>query len=184
MSLLGSANRLQLSGFWQGYCLSTVSMHRLKLFCLTAMLAHLLLHAETSPQGSVRQSIAKAVSSSAADQDSILAQIASAGGVSKSERDLLTSWTNGEIYLYDDPSGKSVPIVLEQPDTSDKTRAFRVDTGELLQDANGAAGMIDPPTPTPSDINPGLPKKKQRTLDLLSLSEPNPDVPRALAFTW
>ena len=157
-------------------------MDRLKLFCLSAMLAPLLLHAETSPQGSVRQSIAKAVSSSAADQDSILAQIASAGGVSKSERDLLTSWTNGEIYLYDDPSGKSVPIVLEQPDTSDKTRAFRVDTGELLQDANGAAVMIDPSTATASDINAGLRKKIQRTLDLLSLSDPNPDVRRAIAF--
>jgi len=157
-------------------------MHRLKLFCLSAMLAPLLLHAETSPQGSVRQSIAKAVSSSAADQDSILAQIASAGGVSKLERDLLTSWTNGEVYLYDDPSGKSVPIVLEQPDTSDKTRAFRVDTGELLQDANGAAVMIDRTTATASDINAGLRKKIQRTLDLLSLSDPNPDVRRAIAF--
>src|SRR5258708_8412093 len=150
MSLLRSATRLQLSRFWQGYCLSTVSMHRLKLFCLTAMLAPLLLHAETSPQGSVRQSIAKAVTSSAAHQDSILAQIVSAGGVSKAERDLLTSWTNGEIYLYDDPSGKSVPIVLEQPDTTDKTRAFRVDTGELLQDANGVAVLVGPHNATAS----------------------------------
>jgi urea transport system permease protein len=157
-------------------------MHRLKLFCLAAMLAPLLLHAETSPQGSVRQSIAKGVTSSAADQDSILNQIVSAGGVSKAERDLLTSWTNGEIYLYDDPSGKSVPIVLEQPDTTDKTRAFRVDTGELLQDANGAAVMIDPTTATASDINAGLRKKIQRTLDLLNLSDPNPDVRRAIAF--
>jgi urea transport system permease protein len=157
-------------------------MHRLKLFCLAAMLAPLPLHAETSPQGSVRQSIAKAVTSSAADQDSMLTQIVSAGGVSKPERDLLTSWTNGEIYLFDDPSGKSIPIVLEQPDTSDKTRAFRVDTGELLQDANGAAVMIDPTTATASDINAGLRKKIQRTLDLLSLSDPNPDVRRAIAF--
>jgi urea transport system permease protein len=157
-------------------------MHRLKLFCLAAMLAPPFLHAETSPQGSVRVSIAKAVTSSAADQDSILTQIVSAGGVSKAERDLLNSWTNGEIYLYDDPSGKSVPIVLEQPDTSDKTRAFRVDTGELLQDANGAAVMIDPTTATASDINAGLRKKIQRTLDLLSLSDPNPDVRRTIAF--
>jgi urea transport system permease protein len=157
-------------------------MHRLKLFCLAAMLAPLPLHAETSPQESVRQSIAKAVTSSAADQDSMLTQIVSAGGVSKPERDLLTSWTNGEIYLFDDPSGKSIPIVLEQPDTSDKTRAFRVDTGELLQDANGAAVMIDPTTATASDINAGLRKKIQRTLDLLSLSDPNPDVRRAIAF--
>jgi urea transport system permease protein len=157
-------------------------MHRLKLFCLAAMLAPPLLHAETSPQGSVRVSIAKAVTSSAADQDSILTQLVSAGGVSKAERDLLNSWTNGEIYLYDDPSGKSVPIVLEQPDTSDKTRAFRVDTGELLQDANGAAVMIDPTTATASDINAGLRKKIQRTLDLLSLSDPNPDVRRTIAF--
>jgi len=157
-------------------------MHRLKLFCLAAMLAPLLLHAETGPHGSVRQSIAKAVTSSAADQDSMLIQIVSAGGVSKPERDLLTSWSNGEIYLYDDPSGKSVPIVLEQPDTSDKTRAFRVDTGELLQDANGVAVMIDPTTATASDINAGLRKKIQRTLDLLNLSDPNPDVRRAIAF--
>jgi urea transport system permease protein len=146
------------------------------------MLAPPFLHAETSPQGSVRVSIAKAVTSSAADQDSILTQIVSAGGVSKAERDLLNSWTNGEIYLYDEPSGKSVPIVLEQPDTSDKTRAFRVDTGELLQDANGAAVMIDPTTATASDINAGLRKKIQRTLDLLSLSDPNPDVRRTIAF--
>src|SRR5258708_38444674 len=135
-------------------------MHRLKFFCLAAMLAPLLLHAETSSQGSVRQSIAKAVTSSAADQDSMLTQIASAGGVSKLERDLLTSWTNGEIYLYDDPSCNSVPIVVEQPDTTDKTRAFRVDTGELLQDANGVAGLIHPPTAAASGITPGRPKKK------------------------
>ena len=44
--------------------------------------------------------------------------------------------------------GQVVPIILEQPDTTDKTRAFRVDTGELLQDSNGAAVMIDPTTTT------------------------------------
>jgi hypothetical protein len=119
-------------------------MRGLKLFCLAAMLAPLLLHAETDPEASIRQSIARAVTSSPADQDSILDQLAGSGVVSKAERDLLTSWNNGEIYLYDDPSGKTVPIVLEQPDTTDKTRAFRLDTGELLQDANGVAVMIDP----------------------------------------
>ena len=157
-------------------------MHRLKLFCLTAMLAPLLLHAETNPEGSIRQSIARGVTSSVADQDLILDQIVSSGVVSKAERDLLTSWNNGEIYLFDDPAGKTVPVVLEQPDTTDKTRAFRVDTGELLQDSNGAAVMIDPTTATASDVNAALRKKIQRTLDLLSLSDPNPDVRGAMVF--
>ena len=157
-------------------------MHRLKLFCLVSMLAPLFLNAQTDHNASLRQSIAQAVTGSASDQDTILGQIAKGGGVSKAEHDLLTSWTNGEIYLYDDPSGKSVPIILEQPDTTDKTRAFRVDTGELLQDATGAAVMIDPTTATSADINAGLRKKIQRTLDLLSLSDPNPDVRRAIAF--
>ena len=157
-------------------------MHRLKLFCVAAMLVPLFLHAETNPEASTRQSIARAVTSSAADQDAILNKLATSGVVSKAERDLLTSWNNGEIYLYDDPAGKTVPVVFEQPDTSDKTRAFRVDTGELLKDSNGAAVMIDPTTATGADMNAGLRKKIQRTLDLLSLSDPNPDVRRAMAF--
>ena len=156
-------------------------MHRLKLFCL-ATVAPLLLHAETKPEASIRQSIAQAVISSSADQDLILYQIAHTAAASKAERDLLTSWNNGEIYLYDDPSGKSIPVVLEQPDTTDKTRAFRVDNGELLQNSNGAAVMIDPNTATAADINAVLRKKIQRTLDLLKLSDPDPEVRGATAF--
>jgi len=156
-------------------------MHRLKLFCLAAMLPTLLLHAETDPDAAVRQSIARAVTGSAAEQDSVLQQIAASEVVTKTEHDLLASWNNGEIYLYDDPSGKSIPIVLEQTD-ADKTRAFRVDTGELLQDSNGAPVMIDPTTATAADINAALRKKIQRTLDLLSLADPSPDVRRGTAF--
>ncbi len=157
-------------------------MHRLKLFCLVAMLPPLLLHAEIDPEAAIRQTISQAVTSSAADQDAILEQIAASGVVTKTEHDLLTSWNNGEIYLYDDPTGKSIPVVLEQSDTSDKTRAFRVDTGELLKDPSGAPVMIDPTTATAADINTALRKKIQRTLDLLSLSDPNPDVRRGTAF--
>jgi urea transport system permease protein len=157
-------------------------MHRLKLLCLAAMLAPLLLDAETNPEAFIRQSIARAVTSSATDQDLILSEIATSGVVSKAERDLLTSWNNGEIYLYDDPAGKTVPVVLEEPDTTDKTRAFRVDTGELLQDSNGTAVMIDPTTATAAEINALLRKKIQRALDLLSLSDPNPDARAAAAF--
>jgi urea transport system permease protein len=158
-------------------------MPRLKLFCLAAMLAPLLLHAESSPDASFRQSIARAVTGSAADQDSILNQIAATGGViSKAEHDLLTSWSNGEIYLYTDAGGQVVPIILEQPDSTDKTRAFRVDTGELLKDSSGAAVMIDPTDATSSEVNAILRKKIQRTLDLLSLSDPNPEIRGAMAF--
>jgi urea transport system permease protein len=157
-------------------------MHRLKLFCLAAMLAPLPVYAQANPEASIRATIARAVTSSGADQDLILDQLATSGVVSKTERDLLTSWNNGEIYLYDDPNGKTVPIVLEQPDTTDKTRAFRVDTGELLRDSNGAAIMIDPTTATAADINAGLRKKIQRALDLLSLSDPNPDIRAGTAF--
>jgi urea transport system permease protein len=156
-------------------------MHGLKIFYLSALLAPLLLHAETSTNPSIRQSIAQAIVGSAAEQGSILDQIGNSGAVSQAERDLLTSWNKGEIYLYDDPSGKSVPIVLEQPDTTDKTRAFRVDTGEALQDANGPV-MIDPTSATSADINAALRKKIQRTLDLLSLSDPNPEIRGATAF--
>ncbi|MBV8273814.1 MAG: urea ABC transporter permease subunit UrtB [Verrucomicrobia bacterium] len=145
------------------------------------MLPTLLLHAETDPDAAVRQSIARAVTGSAAEQDSVLQQIAASEVVTKTEHDLLASWNNGEIYLYDDPSGKSIPIVLEQTD-ADKTRAFRVDTGELLQDSNGAPVMIDPTTATAADINAALRKKIQRTLDLLSLADPSPDVRRGTAF--
>jgi urea transport system permease protein len=157
-------------------------MPRLKFFCLAAMLAPLLLQAETSPDSSIRQSIARAVTSSAADQDSILNQIAASSGVSKIEHDLLAAWSNGEIYLYTDAGGQVVPIILEQSDTTDKTRAFRVDTGQLLKDSNDTAIMIDPTDATSSDVNAILRKKIQRTLDLLSLSDPNSEVRRAMAF--
>jgi urea transport system permease protein len=157
-------------------------MPRLKIFCLAAMLAPLLLHAEDGPDSSFRQSIARAVTGAAADQDLFLNQTAAAEGISKAEHDLLTSWSNGEIYLYNDPGGQVVPIILEQPDTTDKTRAFRVDTGGLLQDSSGTAVMIDPTEATSSDVNAMLRKKIQRTLDLLSLADPNPEVRGAMAF--
>src|SRR6201987_1006104 len=157
-------------------------MPRLKGFCLAAMLAPLLLHADTSPDSSIRQAIARAVTSSPDDQDSILNQMVASGAVSKTEHDLLTSWSNGEIYLYTEAGGQVIPIIVEQPDTTDKTQAFRVDTGQLLQDSNGAAIMIDPTDATSSDANASLRKKIQRTLDLLSLSDPNPEVRRAMAF--
>jgi urea transport system permease protein len=157
-------------------------MHRLNFFYLAVLLAPLLVRAQPNPEASIRQSIARAVTSTQADQDIILNELATSGVVSKAERDLLTSWSNGEIYLYDDPSGKTLPIVLEQPDTTDKTRAFRVDTGELLKDSNGAAVMIDPTTATAADVNAALRKKIQRTLDLLNLSDQNPDVRGATAF--
>ncbi|HXM03582.1 MAG TPA: urea ABC transporter permease subunit UrtB [Chthoniobacterales bacterium] len=157
-------------------------MPRLKNFCLAAILAPVFLHAETTPNASIRQSIAQAVTSSAADQDLILNQIAVSAITSKAERDLLTSWSNGEIYLYTDPGGQIVPIVLEQQDTTDKTRAFRVDTGQLLQDSNGVPVMIDPTDATSSDVNAILRKKIQRTLDLLNLSDPSPEVRGAMAF--
>src|SRR6201997_1116162 len=157
-------------------------MPRLKFFCLAAVLAPLLLHAETSPNSSFRQDIARAVTSSPADQDSILDQMVSSGAMSKTEHDLLTSWSNGEIYLYTDAGGQVIPMILEQSDSTDKTRAFRVDTGQLLQDSNGAAIMIDPTDATSSEVNASLRKKIQRTLDLLSLSDPNPEVRRAMAF--
>jgi len=157
-------------------------MPRLKFFYLAAILAPVFLHAESAPNASIRQSIAQAVTSSTADQDLILNQIAGSGITSKAERDLLISWSNGEIYLYSDPGGQLVPIVLEQQDTTDKTRAFRVDTGQLLQDSNGVPVMIDPTDATSSDVNAILRKKIQRTLDLLSLSDPSPDVRAAMAF--
>jgi hypothetical protein len=80
-------------------------MYRLKLFCLAALLPPLLLHAETEPESAIKQSIARAVTGSAADQDAVLQQLATSGVVTKTGRDLLTSWNKGEIYLYDDPSG-------------------------------------------------------------------------------
>ena len=179
---MSAANRPDCSIFGKDTAYRQVAMHRLKLFCLATVVAPLLLQAETKPEASIRQSIAQAVISSPADQDFILDQIARSAVASKAERDLLTAWNNGEIYLYDDPSGKSIPVVLEQPDTTDKTRAFRVDTGELLQDSNGTAVMIDPNTATAADINAVLRKKIQRTLDLLKLSDPNPEVRGATAF--
>ena len=119
---------------------------------------------------------------SAADQDLFLNQTAASGGISKAEHDLLISWSNGEIYLYNDSGGQVVPIILEQPDSTDKTRAFRVDTGGLLLDSSGAAVMIDPTDATSSDVNAMLRKKIQRTLDLLSLADPNPEIRGAMAF--
>jgi urea transport system permease protein len=156
-------------------------MPRLKFFCLAVMLAP-LLHAETIPDSAFRQSIARAVTGEAADQDSFLDQLANSGGISKAEHDLLTSWSNGEIYLYNESGGQVVPIILEQPDSTDKTRAFRVDNGGLLQDSSGAAVMIDPTDATSSDVNAMLRKKIQRALDLLSLADPNPEVRGAMAF--
>ncbi|MDE3084286.1 MAG: urea ABC transporter permease subunit UrtB, partial [Verrucomicrobiota bacterium] len=122
----------------------------------------------------IRKELDQTVLSEGAPQQKFLNELADSG--SKLVRDVLTSWARGEIYLYDEPDGSKLPILLEdQQDANGKARAIRIDNGQFLQDAQGRELRFDSNDLNTADTDMRLRSAIQQALDMLSLAAPNVD---------
>jgi urea transport system permease protein len=125
-------------------------------------------------EAQVRSELARAIASKGAEQQQLLNELADSG--SPIARQVLTAWPVEEIYWYGPPSGPQVPVMMdEQQDAQGRARAIRIDTGEFVTDAKGDVLRIDPSTLNPIETDMQLAGRIQQTLDMLSLSDPDPD---------
>src|SRR5258707_502978 len=88
--------------------------------------------ASSSPatDSAVREKLAKAILSEGSEQQELLSELADSG--SKVVREILTAWTRDGIYLWPEPGGDKIPVVLEeQQDGEGKTHARRIADGQL-----------------------------------------------------
>jgi urea transport system permease protein len=133
---------------------------------------------ESAPADSaVRQQLVKTFLSEGEEQQTNLTQLADTG--SKLVRDALTAWTRDGVYIYE-TNGAKTPILLEdQTDADGKARAIRIADGQFLKDDNGRELKFDSTDLTSVDADMRLRSAIQQTLDVLALSDPNPDARRS-----
>ena len=95
---------------------------------------------------------------------------------------MLTAWTRDGVFLYDEPGGAKLPLLLEdQQDADGKSRAIRIDNGRFLAGPDGhdlrfAGGDLNP-----VDTDMKLRQSIQRVLDTLALADPLAESRRSAA---
>ena len=122
----------------------------------------------------VRQTLSQAILSSGAGRQTLLNRLGETG--SKLVSDVLFAWTRDGVCLYDAPDGSKIPVTLEdQQDADGKARAIRIVDGQPLKDAAGKELRFTDSDLTAVDTDMRLRSAIQQTLDMLALSNPDPD---------
>ena len=94
----------------------------------------------------------------------------------------LTAWRQGSVYLFNAPDDRLIPFVLDPAiDTAGKARGLQISNGEPIKDTTGQPMLFLASDLTAADTNAKLRKAIKTTLDLLALSDPNPNIRRAAA---
>jgi len=143
------------------------------LVCLRASAAPTL---PSAPAGTnvVRQELVQAILSTGRQRQQLLDEVADAGSPLAS--DVLDAWSMQEVYLYAAPDGTTVPVMLEsQQDAEGRSRAIRIDDGQFLKDAAGKELRFGQSDLNAANMDMRLRRAIQRVLNLLALSDPDPD---------
>ena len=94
----------------------------------------------------------------------------------------LTAWRQGSVYLYEPEDQPKVPFLLEAgTDATGKSRGIDLGTGEFIKDAAGQPLLFTAADLTAADTSSKLRRVIKTTLDLLALSNLNPNVRRDAA---
>jgi len=145
----------------------------LALGCLRAVAAPAPA-SDTAGINVVRQELAQAILNNGTEQQQLLDKLADTG--SKLASDVLAAWTTEEVYLYVAPDGSKVPVMLEsQQDADGRARAIRIDDGKFVKDATGKELRFGDSDLNTADTDMRLRRAIQRVLDMLALSDPDPD---------
>ncbi len=148
------------------------------LCCCLLMLGCLRTVAAPATDGAgtnvVRQELVQVILSTGPEQQKLLNDLADTG--SKLAGDVLNAWTMEEVYLYVAPDGSTIPVMLEsQQDAAGRSRAIRIDDGQFLKDASGKELRFGQSDLNPANASLRLRRAVQHVLDMLALSDPDPD---------
>ena len=133
---------------------------------------------ETTGTNAVRTELVEAILGTGAEQQNLLNELADTG--SKLAGNVLTAWTLEEVYIYTAPDGSQVPVLFEdQQDAEGKSRAIRIIDGQFLKDVNGKELHFSQSDLNSADTDMRLRRMIQRVLDMLALSDPDPDARRS-----
>src|SRR5580693_7740999 len=130
--------------------------------------------AQPTPDAAVRQKLAQAILTEGDTRQKLLNDLAESGA--KVVHDVLTAWTREGVYLYDDPDGSKVPILLDdQPDADGKARAIRIIDGEFVKDASGKELRFASADLSAAETDMRLRSSIQQSMDTLALAAANPE---------
>ncbi len=91
----------------------------------------------------------------------------------------LTTWRQGGVYIYEFSDDKKTPFFADTvTDADGKVRGIQISNGEPVRDASGQVVLFAPSELTAADTTSGLRKAIKTSLDILALSNPNPNVRR------
>jgi urea transport system permease protein len=129
---------------------------------------------DTTNTNVVRQELAEAILSKGDGRQKLLDKLADTG--SRFASDVLNAWTMQEVYLYVAPDGSTVPVMLgSQQDAEGRSRAIRIDNGQYLKDAAGKELRFGSSDLNPANADMRTRRAIQHVLDMLALSDPDPD---------
>jgi urea transport system permease protein len=123
--------------------------------------------AADAPELAARQGLAAAIVAEESAQPDLVARLASTPDPVL--KDLLEAWQRGGIYIFTAPDGAKTAFALKEG------KAIRIDTGEPLTDASGAALTFQESALTPVDTSSKLRRAIRATTDLFALADPSPD---------
>jgi urea transport system permease protein len=145
---------------------------RLLAWSFCSLLALLPLRAADT----ARQTIAKAILEEDTDKKTALIN-SLAGQADASIPVLLTAWKTDAIFLYKVDDDHKVPVtLLDGKDAEEKQTAVRVDDGKPLLDKDGKPIRLLASDLDAAEHDSNLRASMKGVLDLLSLSDPDPEV--------
>ncbi len=144
------------------------------LLCLLLAIAPGFVRAATDAEA--RSLLAQAIgAASDDDQIKLTAQLPAAPTLKKG----LIAWREGGVYLYDSGAAKIAYILDDATDADGKSKAFRIDTGELLKDPAGKPVLFVSSDLNAVDTSARLRRVIQTALDMLALADPDPQARRS-----
>jgi urea transport system permease protein len=122
----------------------------------------------------VRETVAAAVaSSSSAEQRELILSLKA--NPTPEVIDWFDKWKEGEIFIYQDAGGTSIPVLLTGEADQDQAYAtLRLSDGQPLLDATGAPVRINPKVVEFADTSSSLRRAMKEVTNLAALANPDP----------
>jgi urea transport system permease protein len=151
----------------------------LRAFVTLALLTFAPCVAQSAPSPPDRLILVQAILGEEGDQAELVNKLSSSSDPLVAQT--LAAWRIGEVFVHEAEGVKTLFLLDKQTDAGGKARALRVADGEPLRDAAGKALSFAAGDLTPVDVSRSLRKVIKQTLDLMSLSNPDPKLRRDAA---
>ena len=144
-----------------------------------AILAFASFTARSAPSPQDRATLVQAILGQEGDQSELVNKLSSSSDPLVAQT--LAAWRIGEVFVHE-ADGIKTPFLLDkQTDAEGKARALRIIDGEPLRDSTGKPLSFAATDLTPVDVSRSFRKVIKQSLDLISLSNPDPKFRRDAA---